>query len=316
MFDALQCFLTVVDTGNLSRAAASLQLAVSSVSRRIDWLEAEVGAKLFVRNSRLMLLTDAGERFLPRARNIMSELAEAKAAVVDLDPEPRGVLSVTAPRAFGRRHLAPAVGEFLRRHPLIELELHLNDDIVDLAAQRIDVAVRLGTLPDSGLVATTLAPHRRIACASPAYLEKFGTPATPLDLLGHNCMTFIDRAMPPYWWAFEGANRNRALPVRGNMRCDDVDFMLDAAIGGAGIAHMASWLAADAICSGQLVALFGPPDKVHETAPGGIHAVRLPGRSHPVKAQLFIDYLRAYVGTPPYWESALARHTQQLSPGN
>jgi len=223
---------------------------------------------------------------------------------------------VTAPTAFGRRHVVGALAGFLRRYPDIEVDLHLIDQIVDLSEQRMDVAIRIGLLPDSDLRATTLAQVRLVTCASPAYLEKFGTPATPLDLLGHNCMTFIDRAMPPYWWAFEGANRNRALPVRGNMRCDDVDFMLDAAIGGAGIAHMASWLAADAICSGQLVALFGPPDKVHETAPGGIHAVRLPGRSHPVKAQLFIDYLRAYVGTPPYWESALARHTQQLSPGN
>ena len=306
MFDALQCFLAVVDTGNLSRAAGILQLAVSSVSRRLDWLETEVGAKLFVRNSRLLLLTDAGERFLPRARNILAELAEAKSAVSEIDPEPRGVLTVTAPRAFGRRHIAPAVGDFLRRYPLLELELHMNDDIVDLAARRVDVAIRLGTLPDSDLLATWLAPHRRIVCASPAYLAANGTPATPLELLRHNCMTFIDRLAPPCWWGFDGVNRDKPLPVRGTMRSDDVDFMLEAAIGGAGVAHLASWLVSDAIAAGQLVPLFGPADLQHERAPGGIHAVRLPGRSHPVKAQLFIAHLRAHVGAPPYWEQALA----------
>ena len=302
MFDALHCFLTVVDSGNLSRAAASLQLAVSSVSRRIDWLEAEVGARLFVRSPRLMLLTDAGERFLPRARNIVAELAEAKAAVTELDPEPRGVLTVTAPRAFGRRHIAPAVGDFLRRYPLLELELHLNDDIVDLAARRVDVAIRLGVLPDSDLLATRLAPNRRLACVSPAYLAANGTPATPLDLLEHQCLTFNDRVSPVGYWCFAGVHRNKALPVRGALRCDDVDFMLDAAIGGAGVVHLASWLVGDALRAGQLLLLFGAE---HETQQGGIHAVRLPGRSHPLKAQVFIEHLRAHVGLPPYWEAGL-----------
>lgn len=310
MFDALHCFLTVVDTGNLSRAAKSLRVAVSSVSRRIDWLEGEVGAKLFVRSSRVVLLTDAGERFVPRARNLVAELADAKAAVTAVDPEPRGLLTVTAPRAFGRRHIAPAVGEFLRRYPLMELELQMNDDVVDLATQRVDVAIRLGTLPDSGLLATYLAPRRRIACASPAYVARHGMPATPLDLLDHNCMTFASRSALSCWWCFDGVNRNKPLAVSGTLRSDDVDFMLEAAIGGAGIAHLPSWLAYDALIAGQLLPLFGPASIHSGEAVEGIHAVRLPGRSHPVKAQLFIAYLREHVGTPPYWETALSEGKQ------
>ncbi|HEX8612675.1 MAG TPA: LysR family transcriptional regulator [Telluria sp.] len=308
MFDALHCFLTVVDTGNLSRAAKTLQLAVSSVSRRIDWLEADVGARLFVRTSRLVLLTDAGERFVPRARHLVAELAEAKAAVTAVDPEPRGVLTVTAPRAFGRRHIAPVLGEFLHRYPLMELELQLNDDVVDLSAQRVDVAIRLGPLPDSDLLATWLAPRRRIACASPAYLARRGTPATPLELLDHNCMSYVSRSALACWWMFDGVNRNKPLPVSGALRSDDVDFMLDAAIGGAGVAHLPSWLASEALVAGQLVPLFGPASGGPSVLTDGIHAVRLPGRSHPVKAQLFIAYLRDHVGAPPYWERALALH--------
>src|SRR5471030_449729 len=172
MIDGLKCLLAVVELGSLSRAAAELKMAVSSVSRKLDALEAEVGSRLLVRGSRQMLLTDAGERFLPRARNILAELAEGKAAVQELDSEPRGLLTVTAPAAFGRLHVAPAIAEFLRHCPLLEVELHVSDDIVDLSARRVDVAVRAGILPDSDLVASRLALQNRLLCASPAYLAR------------------------------------------------------------------------------------------------------------------------------------------------
>jgi len=305
MIDALRCFLAVVDTGNLSKAAKTLSLAVSSVSRKIDWLESELHGKLFHRSSRLVRLTDAGERFLPSARHIVAELAEAKAAVASVEIEPRGLITVTAPASFGRRHVAPAVAEFLRRYPLLELDLHVSDEIVDLASERIDVAIRIGVLPNSDLLATFLAPHRRIACASPAYLARHGTPATPQDLINHNCMKFVNRPAPPGWWCFPGVNRNKPITVRGSMRTDDIDTMLQAAIGGVGIVHLASWLVSDAIAAGQLVLLFGPTQQSRGHVEAAIHAVRMPGRSHPVKAKLFIEHLRDYFGAPPYWDSAL-----------
>src|SRR5471032_2414153 len=162
MIDGLKCLLAVVELGSLSRAAAELKMAVSSVSRKLDALEAELGSRLLLRSSRQMLLTDAGERFLPRSRNILAELAEGKAAVQELDSEPRGLLTVTAPAAFGRLHVAPAIAQFLKRYPLLEVELHVSDEIVDLAARRVDVAVRAGVLTDSGLVATRLAIQHRV----------------------------------------------------------------------------------------------------------------------------------------------------------
>lgn len=306
MFDAMQCFLAVVDHGNLSQAAHSLQLAVSSVSRKIDGLEEHMGAKLFHRSSRRVLLTDAGERLLPRARMIVADMADAKAAVGDADPAPRGLLTVTAPPSLGRRHIVPAIASFLRDYPLLEVDLHVSDEVIDLAVQRVDVAVRLGALPASDLLATYLAPNRRIACASPAYLARHGTPATPADLLGHNCLTFASRTPRTGWWCFPEVNNNKPLPVSGTLRTDDVDSILQAAIAGVGILHLANWMVGDALAAGQLLPLFGgergPPAK----SDSAIHALRMPGRSHPVKAQLFIQHLRRYFESLPHWDTTAA----------
>ncbi len=312
MIDCLQCLLAVVEHGSLSRAAAELKMAVSSVSRKLDALEAEVGSRLLLRGSRQMLLTDAGERFLPRARNILAELAEGKAAVQELDSEPRGVLTVTAPAAFGRLHVAPAIAEFLRHCPLLEVELHVSDDIVDLSARRVDVAVRAGVLPDSDLVATRLAIQNRVVSASPAYLERHGWPQTPLDLLDHQCLTVTGRSAPRGWWRFDGVNQNQPLAVKGKLRCDDTDSLLHAAIGGAGLVHLANWLVSDAIVAGQLVPVFPMAPVVRGAASGrrdpyesAVHAVHMPGRSNQAKAQLLIRHLKEYFGDPPYWDLAM-----------
>jgi len=306
MFDALATFVAVASEGSFSKVARRDRTAVSSVTRRITWLESELGVKLFRRSSRQVMLSDAGEQFLPRARAMLAELAEAKERLNALDAEPRGLLTMTAPSAFGRRFVAPAIIEFLNRYPLLQLDLHLSDEVVDLSARRVDVAIRMGSPPHGDLIATRLAPMRRLVCASPAYLERRGRPATPLDLLQHNCLTVASGPPPPDWWCFAGVNRNAVLPVRGNLRTDDIDVLLQAAVGGVGIVHLASWLVSGMVASGRLVNLF--PDA---RAPGkdssAIHAVRLPGRSHGAKARLFIAHLRNAFGDPPYWERDLGK---------
>jgi DNA-binding transcriptional LysR family regulator len=299
MIDSLHAFLAVVDTGNLSRAARRLDLAVSSVSRQLDALEHALGARLLVRGSRAVVLTDAGERFVPRARRVLAELAEARDSMTDGAGEPRGILTVTAPRTFGSRHVVPAALSFMERYAQLEVELNITDEVLDLGAERIDVAVRAGVLPDSGLYATALAPYRRIACAGPAYLARHGRPATPDELPAHRCITFLSRPRPFGWWSFAGVNGGRPLAVRGPLRTDDIQTMVDAAIRGAGIVHLASWLVADAVAAGLLVPLFGSAFDLPGPA---IHAVRMDGRSHPVKARLFIAHLQESIGTPPHWE--------------
>jgi len=312
MIDALECFVAVVEQGTLSRAAAQLELAVSSVSRKLDALEAELGGRLLLRSSKQVILTDAGERFLSHARTILAELADGKCEVQDMDSEPRGLLTITAPAAFGRLHVAPAVAAFLQRYPLIEVDMQVTDEVIDLSARRVDVAVRAGVLPASDLVATRLAGLNRVVSASPAYLARHGWPQKPEDLLEHQCLTVNGRTAPRGWWRFPGVNQNQPLPVKGKLRCDDTDTLLHAAISGAGIVHLANWLVSDAIVAGQLVPVF-PMDALERNEvpprrePGepAIHAVHMPGRSNQAKAQLLVRHLKEYFGSPPYWDLAM-----------
>ncbi len=303
MIDALNDFLAVAAAGSFSKVAKTQGVAVSSVTRKIERLEAEIGAPLFNRGSRRVVLTDAGDQFLPRAQNILAELAEARESLASLNADPRGVMTVTAPATFGRLHVAPAIVSFLERYPLMEVELHVSDQYVDLAERRVDVAIRIGALPDSDLLSTRLAPMRLVACASPAYLARRGRPATPDDLPAHHCIDVATGVAPASTWCFEGWNRDQPYAVHGNLRVDDKDCMREAALAGAGIAHIASWLVNDDIAAGRLVSLFpglkSPYPKGTERA---VHAVRMRGRSHDAKARLFIDHLRQVFGDVPYWD--------------
>jgi len=311
MIDTLHCLIAVVEHRSLSRAAAALEMSVSSVSRKLDALEAQLGARLLVRSSRQVVPTDAGERFLPRARNMLAELAEGMASVQELDQEPRGVLTVTAPAGFARLHAAPAIASFLARYPSLEVELYVSNSVVDLAEQRVDVAVRAGVLPSGDLVATRLAPQHRVVSASPAYLECHGWPTSPAELVHHQCLSMVGRS-PRGWWRFDGVNHQQPLPVKGTLRCDDTDTLLHAAIAGVGIVHLANWMVSDAIVAGKLVPVF-PMAPVwrtdggarHDPGESAIHAVHMPGRSNHAKAQLLINHMKEFFGEPPYWDVAM-----------
>jgi DNA-binding transcriptional LysR family regulator len=303
VLEAIRTFIEVATERSFTTVARRRDVAVSSITRKIDALEAELGARLFARSSRSLALTDAGEQFLPRARHLVSEMDDARRGLADLHAEPRGLLAITAPEAFGRRHVVPAIASFLRRYPQVEVDLHLSDRRVDLTQERVDVAIRIGLLPDSDLVATRLAPSKRLVCASPDYLARCGRPATPAQLVKHNCLTLASSASPG-WWCFAGVHRGAALPIRGTLRSDDTEALLQAAVAGIGIVHLASWMAGELVRAGQLVSLVpgvAAPPKLSASA---IHAVRMPGRSHATKAPLFIAHLKNCFGDPPYWDRA------------
>ena len=305
MIDAMRIYLAIAESGSLSRVAQLENIAVSSVSRKLDALEDDLGFKLFNRSSRRMLLTDAGEQFLSRAKNILLELEEAKHDISSLSAEPKGLLTITAPSSFGRMYVAPAVSRFLKRYPQMQIDLDIGDEIIDLSAKRIDIAVRIGVLPDSDLVATQLAPCKRLICASPDYIEKCGRPESPTDLLNHNCL-LATNLKPAYGsWTFAGINKGNPLPVKGSFVTNDTYSLLNAAIEGIGIVHLATWLVKEKILSGELVSLFAddqPPGK----PVAAIHAVRMPGRSHAAKAQLFIEHLRNEFGVPAFWDKEIS----------
>jgi DNA-binding transcriptional LysR family regulator len=303
VLDTIRTFIDVATERSFTTVAKRRDVAVSSITRKIDALESELGTKLFARSSRSLVLTDVGEQFLPRARHIVSEMDDARHMLADLHADPRGLLTITAPEAFGRRHVVPAIASFLERYPLVEIDLHLSDQRVDLTQQRVDVAIRVGVLPDSDLVATRLAPSKRLVCASPGYLARRGRPATPAQLVRHNCLTLATTTSPG-WWRFAGVHRGAALPIRGTLRSDDTEALLQAAVAGIGIVHLASWMAGEFVRTGQLVSLFprvAAPPKLSTSA---IHAVRMPGRSHTVKTSLFIAHLKSCFGDPPYWDHA------------
>ena len=307
MLDAIRIYLAITETGSLSKVARQENIAVSSVSRKLDTLEADLGFKLFNRSSRRMMLTDAGEQFLPRAKNILLELDEAKHDMSALSSDPKGLLTITAPSSFGRMYVAPAVTRFLQRYPQMEIDLHIGDEIIDLSARRIDIAIRIGVLPNSDLVATQLAPCKRLVCASPEYIQKYGRPHSKEDLLQHNCLIATNAGAAYGLWTFASINKGAPLPVKGTLKSNDTYSLLRAAVAGIGIVHLASWLVKDMVISGQLIPLFADEPSSSKIEPA-IHAVRMPGRSHAAKAQLFIAHLRSEFGEPAYWDREISEY--------
>jgi len=298
LIDTLHCLLAVVEHRSLSRAATQLEMSVSSVSRKLDALEAQLGARLLVRGARQVALTDAGERFLPRARNMLAELAEGMAEVQELDREPRGVLTVTAPAGFSRLHAAPAIASFLARYPSLEVELLVGDNVVDLAEQRVDVAIRAGVAPSGELVATRLAPQHRVVSASPAYLERAGAPAAVNDIGCHRLIDKLHGADLLGWTDVLG-HPARACGGQPVFACDDFEAMRLAAHEGMGIAYLPDWVVGPDIKAGQLRQLF-PEWSQQPCATTGIHALRAL-RQPPARVTVLLDALRAAIGQPPVW---------------
>ncbi|MDD0811550.1 LysR family transcriptional regulator [Curvibacter sp. RS43] len=303
MIDALKTFLAVARAGHFSEVAREQDVAVSSVTRKIDALETELGSSLFRRSSRRVALTDAGEQFVPRARAILSEIAEAKQALLQIDDALQGQITVTAPTAFGRRHVVPAVADFMQRHPGVEVDLHLSDQVMDLTEQAVDVAIRIGLQVDSEFNAVRLAPVRLVTCASPAYLARAGMPPSPLDLLQHECISVATPPAPSFVWRYSGVNRQQPLRVQGRFRTDDKDGMLQGALAGLGVVHIATWVVSDHLRDGRLVALFPQElsDPPQEGLPG-IFAVRGLGRGRSRRSELFIQQLRESIGEPAWWD--------------
>ena len=300
MFEEFQVFVAVATERSFSRAAAKLGTAVSSVTRRIEHLEATLSARLFHRTTRLVSLTEAGEALLPRALAVIASVEEAQEAVSAIQDEPRGWLRITAPSAFSRLHVVPAVRSFLERFPRIMIDLEATDRVSDLTAERLDLAIRIGTMPDSKMVASRLAGQMRIACASPSYLARRGMLDAPMALLQHDCLTTRSSPAPSGWWRFAGVNDDKALAVKGPFKSDDPGALVEAAVAGLGVVHLASWLIGRELAKGTLLPLFaGTEHAVQED--GAIHAVRLSSRMQAAKANLFIEHLRRFIGDPPRW---------------
>lgn len=299
--NAMRVFLAAARLGSFSKAGRQLELAPSSVSRQISQFEDSLGARLFTRTTRNLTLTGAGELLATRAQRIITELDEARDAVRDFDAAPRGVLRTTAPVAFGRVHVAPAILAFLERYPEISVEFGHTDRVVDLVEEGVDVAIRIGKLPDSSLVARRLAPMRRRIYASPEYLERRGQPLSPADLEQHDCLTFRLNEAGAIWrhgadeWQLEGPDGTSfQVPVRGPLKASSADVLVRAAAAGFGLILVLDWLVDHHVAAGRLVSVLDDYRVANQAGEGAIYAVYPSGRYVSVKVRVFVDHMAEY----------------------
>jgi len=299
-FKQIESFVAVAQRGSLTQAAQAEGVAPAVISRRLDALEARLGVKLLVRTTRRVSLTHEGSAFLEDCQRLLLEFASAEATVSAGGVKARGHLRITAPAGFGRRHVAPLVPLFLAEHPEVSLSLNLSDRIVDIVNEGVDCAVRVGDLPDSSLVGLRLADNRRLCVASPAYLKRAGTPATPADLAHHACLTLSSEASQTRGWAFAVAGKTTHLRLAGRLDCSDGQVLHDWCLAGLGIAWRSDWEVRSELQAGRLVSVldeFAAP-------PNGIYAVFAHARHLALRVRLWIDFLKHSYGDPRYWARA------------
>src|SRR5215475_13393478 len=285
-FEAMSIVLAVAEAGSLSAAARRQKAPLATVSRKVSELEAHLQTKLFNRSSRMLVPTDAGRSYVAAAKRILADVAEAERAASGEYTTPRGDLVVSAPVAMGRLHLQPIIVEFLAKFPDVDVQLGLQDRPVSLLEENIDVALRIGALVDSSLIAVKIGEIRRLMCASPTYLKSRGTPKSPDDLATHDCITY-PAMQSPSMWRFNRDKMDYAVPVRSRLVVSNTELAVDAARAGIGITIVFSYQVNEVIKSGKLTPLlqdFQPPSQP-------VSLVYSPNRFMPVKLRAFLDFV-------------------------
>ncbi len=306
----MEVFARVVLDGGFSAAARNLDLTPSAVSKLIARLEARLGTRLLVRTTRALTLTEEGEAYHHAALRILQALNDADQEVAG--GAVRGRLRINTTIPFGTMFVAPAMPEFIARNPDLIVDLSFTDGIVDLVAEKTDVALRMGNLPDSGLIARKLGQSRRLVCASPEYVARRGSPETPADLEHHDCLTFNFRRARPTW-PFRHEGRDIAQPVKGSIVVNNRETMKQMALAGAGIARVGLFHVAEEIAAGRLVPLL----EAHN--PGDlelVHAIYVGGGPLPHRVRAFIEHMIATLeGNPllqgialPSWQKGEISH--------
>lgn len=289
-------FVRVAELGSYTRAAEALDISRTRVSRQVMALEETLGARLIQRTTRRLHLTEAGERYLVRAQGILQALDEAAAEVGQGTSDVRGRLRVNGPMSFGTRYLAPLVAQFMHTHPALEVRLDLNDRRVDLLEEGYDVAIRIGSLPDSSLVARRLTRCRLLFCASPEYLANHGEPDSVQALAKHHCLRYRSGQQSADWKI-----ATQSLTVNDPLESNNGDVLTHAAEAGLGIAQQPSFLVTESIASGRLVPILTNEPAVRLD----VHALYPARRYLPAKVERFIDLLTEAWGDPPVWEQSI-----------
>ena len=298
--NAMLVFARVVEEGGFSAAAEKLALSKSAISKQVAKLEDQLGVRLLNRTTRRISLTEAGELFFVRAQEVVAAAEAAEQAATSLQDNPRGTLRLNAPVSFGRRHLGPAIPEFLFDHPDLSIDMTLTDRFVDLVKEGYDMAIRIGNMPDSSLIQRRLCDMRPMVLASPDYLVRRGTPGTPVELTRHSCLCYAYLATGDEW-RFAGPEGVIRVRVGGQMRANNGDVLMEAAIAGMGIVQLPSFICSDAVRDGRLVPILTD----YALPPGAIHAVYPHARHVSTKVRAFVDFLAQRFGSKPYWDRDL-----------
>lgn len=284
-FASMTTLLAAVEGGSLSAASRKLGVPLATVSRKVSELEAHLHTRLLNRTSRRLTLTDAGRSYVAACKRILEDIGEAERAAAGEYSAPRGDLVITAPVVFGRLHVLPVLAAFLKAYPDIDARLALADRVFNLHEEGVDLAVRIGELPDSSLVATRIGAIRQIVCGSPGYFKEHGRPSQPRDLSRHQCVTF-DGPMAQHNWRFVIDGKLVAIPVRSRLTVNNAESAIEAAIAAIGITRVLSYQAASACRSGALIRIlqkFEPP-------PSPANLVYAGQGRLPIKLRAFIDF--------------------------
>jgi DNA-binding transcriptional LysR family regulator len=311
-FAAIRAFLSAAELGSFSKAAARIEVKTSTVSRYITELERDLGIALFNRSTRGLVLTEGGRVFREQAMGVVKSLEEAREVTSSLNRSPRGRLRVTMPCSFGRRHVIRHLPDFMDRYPKIDVDVVMTDEVLNIIESGIDLAIRIGVLPDSQLMARQLAAHRRVVCASPAYVAQHGAPASPAELAVHDSLRF-PLAADDRWRLVNRAHATKeevAVTMRGRLRVDDTEAVLDLAMAGRGIALLPTWAIGDALRDGRLVQLLPEWEAQPTRAASAVWAVYPPKKTVSSKVRAFIDFYTAVFNREGCWDATLGKRAR------
>ncbi|MDF1693146.1 MAG: LysR substrate-binding domain-containing protein [Zhongshania sp.] len=280
-------FVAVAETGSFTVAAGRLAVSVAQVSRQVSGLEDRLGAKLFYRTTRKVVMTENGGVYYQHCRSLMDGLAEAERAILDLQATPRGKIKMTAPITYGEESVMPLVNDFVLQYPQLELHCQLSNQLDDLVTQGYDLAIRIGTLSDSAMMAKKLASRTPYVCAAPSYLNRYGIAHSLAELEQHNCLVGGSDI-----WRFQEAGKSRNIRVSGNIHCNSGHALVDAALKGVGLIQLPDYYVQAHLDEGSLISLldhFREPEE-------GIWALFPHSRNLSPKIKLLVEFLAAGLG--------------------
>ena len=298
--DAMRAFVAVVTEGSFSNAANTLQLSPQLVSKYVSKLEEQLNTRLLNRTTRKVSLTEAGSHYFGHAQQILLSIDDMESKLGGLQQNPKGVLRISAPVSFALKHMAKLITDFQIHYPLVKVDLQLTDRKVDIVEEGFDVALRIGQLKSSSLIAKKVAPIRVMLCAAPDYLNKHGTPTQPEDIAEHRYLHYSYMNMDGKDDIYQ-LLKVKYLKQGSELRSNNGDVLVDAAIAGAGIVLQPTFIISEALSSSKLVVVL--PELEPEAL--GLYAVYAHRKLLPHKVRCFIDFVEGYYGTPPYWDESI-----------